>query len=388
MPIAVVNQVRLHSGFAMMAMPERRRESTKTSIAVDEEYWLALRHPAEVQAAGYALLTTNHPGFADLSDELKSALWKEFRAFVRQGENFYRGASVLPWTSSPLNYYYAFLNLAKAAAASRGFIRAQSTVDPRKLRHGIAAKVFPGNPADRWSLKVQQPDDVFGLLYGISVGTSVAEGSEFEVHGLLHYVPHIQWQMAKSGYGPPPWSACHWIFVKGQVPNELWDVIVIDRAFPVDKLPEVFQALYQEVASEPARAFAWNTLRFHAVQANNLRFLQRAVPVANPAAIPASIRAAAPYLLQEHLPSNEEEVGLYLPYESGGQKIPISDLVAAYGAMYFLSSLVRYNPDYMDRIRESNDAWLIESFVKSVPLHVLRALSTEILGYSLRIVHE
>jgi len=61
----------------------------------------------------------------------------------------------------------------------------------------------------------------------------------------------------------------------------------------------------------------------------------------------------------------------------------MNELVASYAVMYFLSSLVRYHPDYLDAIGESTDAWLIESFAKSAPLSLLCQLATLSLGYTL-----
>ena len=61
----------------------------------------------------------------------------------------------------------------------------------------------------------------------------------------------------------------------------------------------------------------------------------------------------------------------------------MNEFVAGSAIMYFLSSLVRYHPDYMDAIGESSDAWLIESSAKSAPLDLLRYLAAGVLGYTL-----
>jgi predicted transcriptional regulator len=61
----------------------------------------------------------------------------------------------------------------------------------------------------------------------------------------------------------------------------------------------------------------------------------------------------------------------------------MNELAASYAVMYFLSSMVRYHPDYMDRISESSDAWLVESFVKSAPLPILREMVAAAVGYTL-----
>jgi hypothetical protein len=62
---------------------------------------------------------------------------------------------------------------------------------------------------------------------------------------------------------------------------------------------------------------------------------------------------------------------------------PMNEAMAIYTIMYFLSSLVRYHPDYLDQISESTESWLIESFTKSAPLALLRYMTCYVLGYTL-----
>ena len=71
------------------------------------------------------------------------------------------------------------------------------------------------------------------------------------------------------------------------------------------------------------------------------------------------------------------------PVQGGDERVPMNQEIACYAVMFFLSSLVRYQPDYMDAIADSSEAWLIESFVKSAPLELLRLMTSRVLGYSL-----
>jgi hypothetical protein len=84
-----------------------------------------------------------------------------------------------------------------------------------------------------------------------------------------------------------------------------------------------------------------------------------------------------------HLDDTERQFCLSLPYSTPQGAIPMNELAASYAVMYFLSSMVRYHPDYMDRISESSDAWLVESFVKSAPLPILREMVAAAVGYTL-----
>jgi len=81
--------------------------------------------------------------------------------------------------------------------------------------------------------------------------------------------------------------------------------------------------------------------------------------------------------------SIEHQMGLGLPYRTASGIVPMNEAAAMYAVVYFLSSLVRYQPAYMDAISENSDAWLVESFVKSAPSQLLRYMVSATLGYSL-----
>jgi hypothetical protein len=84
------------------------------------------------------------------------------------------------------------------------------------------------------------------------------------------------------------------------------------------------------------------------------------------------------------LSTSQSEFMICLPCKTVAEtSAPMSAELATYAMLYFLSSLVRYHPDYMDAIAQSSDAWLIESFVKSAPLDLMRSLTARVLGYSL-----
>jgi hypothetical protein len=62
-----------------------------------------------------------------------------FQSFIRQAKTFYGSALSLEPRSSPLNYYYAFLNLAKAYILVQ-----QPQFTGRNSRHGLWFSLRPG----------------------------------------------------------------------------------------------------------------------------------------------------------------------------------------------------------------------------------------------------
>lgn len=387
-----IAQARPFEGWFIRGIVRNRLEAPRTRLSLDEEYWLALRHAAEVAPAGIAQLSSTNPSFVRLAPEQQPEqqedLRREFRAYVRQAEGFYRGACVLPWKSSPLNYYYSFMNLAKACAVALGQLPPQAAQTPRILKHGLSARVVPVTP-ETWKVSVQSADGIFALLYQAAVGVPIPVGTELDARHLLGYVSPIGWQFGKSGIAAAPsWWPCHWVFLsRGE---EVWDVIGIFKDADLSRLPDTLSNLYQELSPEAAKPLARETLGLQAIQAHSLRFLQRTVPLQprepgkyNVSGVEESLRNAIPNCVFEHLDSTDFQFCLGLPYATATGQVPMNELLASYAVMFFLSSVVRYHPDYMDKIGESTEAWLIESFAKSAPLSLLRQLVAVALGYTL-----
>jgi len=371
-----------------LSRPGDNAEVATTRLPLDEEYWLALRHPAEVESAGLGLLATRNLAFGALHQDQKDQLWKEFRSYIRQAEGFYRGACVLPWKSSPLNYYYAFMNLSKALAVVRGLLLPQAAQVPRVLHHGMSARVDIG-PPEVWRLRVQSADGGFSLLYQSTIGNPIAHGTEFDVRLLLGYATPIGWQIQKSGVAiPRAWFPCKWIIAVAPA-NGCWDIIGMFRDLDLTRLPAAFDAAYEEIPQDAIKTFAFRNLGLQASEAGGYRFVQRKAPLPIAAGqvqfpdLRLALRNDLAGCIFEFLDDPNYHFAIGLPYVAAGQNVSMDEGVALYAVTYFLSSLVRYHPDYMDQIGDSNEAWLIESFAKAAPLFLLRYLASAILGYPL-----
>nr|MDQ2831570.1 YaaC family protein [Chloroflexota bacterium] len=62
----------------------------------------------------------------------------------------------------------------------------------------------------------------------------------------------------------------------------------------------------------------------------------------------------------------------------GPTETPVTQDVAIYAVMFYLSSLVRYRPAYLEELLGHKPAWLIESFVNSTPETFLRIIVSRI----------
>jgi hypothetical protein len=351
------------------------------------------------------LLATHNSARAATADD--KSVWEELRAYVRQAENFYRGATVLPWNSSPLNYYYSFLNLAKAYCLLRGALPALpavpaspavlataaspaiTTSNPRRLKHGVSERIQTGCP-DVWQLAVGGQDDVFPLVYRLFIGEEIKSGTTLDVHDLFGFVPAIGFQLKESGYAsrvlafPSKWAMC-------STPTEVWDVLGVASGAPINLLGTQFSADYEEVDFASVKASARQWWKLPAFEAMQFQHFQRKKPFPiedgkwSPSQLQGALEQTLPHSVFEYFSSNDFEFMLCFscPILGSGCRIPMNQDVASYAIMFFLSSLVRYHPEYMDAIAQSSDAWLIESFVKTAPIDMLRAFTAKMLGYTL-----
>ena len=377
-------------------LAERKLEIAKTDGDLAEELWLSLHHAAEVESVGVELLKLHRVGKPpNDADKLKQE-WRELRAYIRQAETFYRGAAPLSWTSSPLNYYYSFLNLAKASCLLAGVFPERvetpetvAEVTPRRIHHGLVETILVAG--DRWTLRVASSKHVFALFYELAMDTSIPEGTVFEVRDLLGYSLPIGWQLQESGYDARVRSfLCRWAMLGDS--SSSWDLISMPTTVQLESLPNTFFDQYESVITGEIKAFVLRAFDIKAVEASHTHFFQRkGTYPKNPdgsfhsGILLQDFRQALKHSVFPNLSNTSHQFVLALPCAtmSGPSSAPMSPEVATYAIWYFLSSLVRYHPEYMDKISSSSDAWLIESFVKSASLDLLRMMTARILGYSL-----
>ena len=78
---------------------------------------------------------------------------------------------------------------------------------------------------------------------------------------------------------------------------------------------------------------------------------------------------------------SEEEGDFYFSFPAEDKpELPMDEFLAGYLIFFYLGSLVRYHPDYLERILRSKEAWIIQRFVTSCSTTLLRRASIFLLG--------
>jgi hypothetical protein len=103
--------------------------------------------------------------------------------------------------------------------------------------------------------------------------------------------------------------------------------------------------------------------------------------VSVPELIEKIFNALHPYFSVHYFDDNRD-FDLILPYQDTTNPTPkpMNEVLSIYAVMFYLSSLVRYRPNYLESLLNHEPAWLIDNFVNGTPETFLRIMVSKITG--------
>jgi hypothetical protein len=274
-----------------------------------------------------------------------------------------------------LLYYYAFMNLAKAALELRGL--------SYDRHHGLTRDEPKTDDLNKLVVDIR-PRGVFPTLYECEFGVPWPKDLRPTIARLLSYATDIGFQYQRTGLGTGVWSIapCKLRSIANEQTHECWLEIALRREFNVSAAPSTFSRRFEEVRL--SNALARTRYEIPAEAMRSFRFFQTAV-LPFPGQVPvADLRAlvddALGSMMEPLYVGEELDMMLACPYMDGTLSTPMNEVVAIYLVMFYLGSLVRYLPDYLDDLLGTRNAYVLESFVTSVPHTALRALVARAAG--------
>jgi YaaC-like Protein len=345
--------------------PPFNRFSVGCSAPVLSELIGSLELYSEVKSIGHELLKAH--GHHRLGES-----FLQFQAYIRQAKTFFEGAQALHHRASPLNYYYAFMNFAKAYI----FLRTPGFVD-NKLVHGLYYRAQTGT-LRKQSIHVNRTG-VFPLFYELVTGAKCNANSKLKIVDLLGYVSDVSFEFGKLSYGSYPYFRCRFAIGVNTQSNTAFPVIAVQKSgrdpstanFRLEKLfdhvdlnPNATKALF-DIGGEEAAAFKFFEGKEYPAQ----EFLK----------IPADVASALSGILSYN-PVDEPFLLVLNERIKSPKLAPMQELLAIFCCMFYLGSLVRYRPDLLEAMLSKKDAWIIERFTKAAPLAFLRHIRNLIDG--------
>jgi hypothetical protein len=291
-------------------------------------------------------------------------------AYIQQGHEFFEAAQNPRLNSRPLLYYYAFLNVVKAALLIRGI------AIPAAAKHGISDP--RANSRKRLRLEGQLvritgcvPDQSEILPEFMSVlGHSDYLPRSFRIVNLLRLVPSIHRTFVTVEGCPPTFVPIKKIDLL-HASSKLWARIQFDmedkdvvEALPDLRARQAFSSCLSQVESSEDGRVWFETVAVAAKKRgfdtaiSKLAWKLRAIGVG-----PILTAQGYRFYFANTAPRD------FVPY-----------LAAVYCIAFYLGSVTRYKPDVFDKIISGRHSWVIAEFLATQPTQFLYALASDLAG--------
>jgi len=341
------------------------RTTLSTNDNVRRELISSIQLYSEVKDLGRTLLRRfGHP------DAKKS--FDRFQSYIRQSIAFFEGAETLRYRSSPLLYYYSFMNLVKAIT----FLR-DPTFPFGHIHHGLIPSRKNGVLANHFVTVAGS--GVFPRFYSQLTGNIVQSHSKLTIKALLGYVSAISFEYTHLNFGQVRYSGCRYAIVRFHGEQEFRAVLVVTRlAQSYDtQLSRMLSKGFTEITLDQVflvNAFnlAPAEMPFFSCWESRATFPSpdgRSVP--SQLVVNATMTALSDHVSFVPIANWPILFVLNLKLRTPRQLI-MNEIFAIYAVMFFLGSLVRYRPEILESMLATKDAWLIESFIRSAPIAFLR----------------
>lgn len=325
-----------------------------------EYVWFRLRQLADVPEEGMALFAG---GLAERREK-----YRYFRAFVHQAQVYWDAAGKTVGSAAALPYYYAILQLAKAEL----IITDPEKVIGQPIGHGLSHRNAPGTKIRQDRLLVKS--GVFPLLHAKRTGSTWPVAAKPKVVSLLSLLPEIAMEMQVLSPTRP--SSIEGYHAVAADQASAWSLLLFPGGL-LDETERVVRRVrkgYDEVALKDLPNWRQVFAVSSRVYGGTARLFQAKNVHASSGA--PDVRDALPDLynyLGAHVTSPGKARGDFVltptVTKSDATVLPLP--LTRYAVMFYLSSLVRYQPIKLDAVREGAQSYLMDSVVHELPPYLL-----------------
>ncbi|MFF2274565.1 YaaC family protein [Agromyces sp. NPDC058126] len=328
--------------------------------------WFRLRQMCDVPSIGMSLFT------GTLAE--RRALYRDFRAFMRQAQTYWHAATSTSGSAAALPYYYAQLQLAKAELLQTN----GPEIQKGSIMHGLR-KLRSGTASIK-SDYLEVTKGVFPLLFRKRTGRDIPPGTKINAFNLLSLIPEISLEMQDVGPSRP--SAQPGYYAIAMDDERAWSVVLSNSSLTSDVRERMYRRFisgYEEVPQPEfvnwrgvfavsSRMFGGSVRLFQSRKTVSTRQPDGTLKPAMYEAIPQLSDLMGDYLRP---PTKGRTDFVLTPTVKKSDTLTVPLDLVRYAAMFYLSSLVRYSPSALDPVTEGAQAYLMDSFANEVPLGLL-----------------
>ena len=346
-----------------------KTERLSTLNSTEEELWLELeRLRNEDFASRFISGVVRNKAHRTMAAKL-------INKYINHAVRFYKDAQRVDSASSPLLYYYSFLNLAKAYIACNNPERVypvrirNSTFDQKFLQHGLfAGDKVKGSYQLRDEVITAKSVGIFATFFELLSGGIYGAGYKEKITNLLGNCQDISSEYCKIHKRHNHFYSFDLALLADSKSKNAWLRLNLDK-----------RALSSEIRIGPSEVLKRNSglTGFKLVKSNRPTYhtleLQNMFTYTSTADLLQQGR-------QKILPlgvtfsSHHERTDYALPIGRGpvGAFETPSELLSIYMLMYYFGSVTRYQPAAFEKIFIDEDGWLVKSFLRTCPKKFIR----------------
>lgn len=370
---------RASESFISFPIDPVQRIELGTSSTAEEEIFASLNFISDIREIGIDFIRRS----SNETNKDATHTLQLFQAFVRQAQAFFQSAEKLHYRASPLFFYYSFLNFAKALVCLK-----RPEIFSAKVHHGISHEYNPNQAFADQVIKISE-SGVFPLFYEMVAGAKLPKDFRASVPDLLGYMSDIEFEYERAEYGEHkllPVKIRGFIKPNTTVSREIWAVVAINKFEKLKGCPnalEAFLEMFEEVSLNKyqcERVFnimAAEMCEFRFFQSKRTMVVDRIGTTVGELLAPT--RQATELLFMPSVFQSPFDCFFALPIEDT-LRLKFDELLAGYLIFFYLGDLVRYHPDYLERILFSKESWIIQRFTRNCPTTMLRRMALLLIG--------
>lgn len=327
------------------------------------------------------------------SPKQREKMLSQISSYIDQAENFYNFARNSDYRSAALLYYYAFLNLAKAA-----IIMQNPTYTSKQFTHGATTGKARGGLKDRTlRIKVSNSDtvSVFNELYKIQFGKYLPKNKSITLGPLFGYLTdnRVEVQRLVPGNASKV-HGCKFFILASQETNKSWVVLATRHGFYPANYPHSYSKFvknFERFIPSPVNVMFTYEMKSlesqqwsfsHSKQLFDLEGDLKNYPISK---LYRLIGDSLGVKIQDDIYNHEVGFLIVDPLNKDGRH-NFNEMTAIYSFMFYLSNIVRYYPNEFDvRFAQSTtEGWLIKNFIEASPFTALTHLCSLITGNKYR----
>lgn len=370
---------KLNDGTMRMRLTNRNVSGLSSNRNLEEEIWTQLDYLHTVVDIREKFLKSK--GFKKQSEI--NSIGREFGAYLVQAKNFYQHAKSSDYRSAALLYYYSFLNIAKAVV-----IIQKPHLSHCKFVHGLQRVKKSGDLSEltiKSKGKQNNHINTFDEFYEVIFGESFNSNEEVSLLDLFSYCSDITQEYQDVAGKANRISYVSYVIAMDSGRKKTWNKIAV-RDWGKQKNYSTayanFLSNYTAVSVPSSSRQSEFDIKGPAYDVTFFEANKEFDFIGGDGLDWYSCRSELDNTLKglyQVSMYNAEDINFELVApiddESG---IRLDEVSSIYMAMYYLSEIVRYNPELFDsqmNIRTS-DGWLLKGFIEQAPVTFLyRVLS-------------